>query len=65
VALFFGDFMISIDFSFESQYGLYSDALILEDNHTFTDQEIENMKQQRFNNYLNLFIEVPVVEVIE
>ena len=57
--------MISIDFSFESQYGLYSDALILEDNHTFTDQEIENMKQQRFNNYLNLFIEVPVVEVIE
>ena len=57
--------MISIDFSFESQYGLYSDALILEDNHTFTDQEIENMKQQRFNNYLSLFIEVPVVEVIE
>jgi hypothetical protein len=47
--------MISIDFSFDSQYGLYSDALILEDDHTFTDQEIEDMKQQRFNKYLSIF----------
>lgn len=50
--------MIIIDFSFESPYGLYSDALLLEDDNVFTDQEIEDMKQQRFNNYLSLF-EVP------
>lgn len=48
--------MISIDFSFETQYGLYSDALTLEDDHTFTDQELEDMKQQRFNNWLSIVV---------
>jgi hypothetical protein len=60
--------MISIDFSFESPYGLYSDALILEDDHTFTDQEIEDMKQQRFNKYLSIFdiiITEPVADIEE
>jgi hypothetical protein len=47
--------MISIQFSFDSEYGAYSDTLWLEDNHTFTDQEIEDMKQKRFNNWLSLF----------
>ena len=47
--------MITIDFFFESSYGVYSDALILEDDHTFSDQEIEDMKQQRFTNWLSLF----------
>jgi len=47
--------MINFDFSFDSKYGGYSDSIWLEDDHTFTDQEIEDMKQQRFNRWLTLF----------
>ena len=54
--------MATITFSFETKYGVYSDALILEDNHNFTDQELETMKQQRLNNWLSL-IENPPVSV--
>lgn len=43
---------MKIDFSFETQYGRFADALHLEDNHTFTDIEIEAMKQQRLDNWL-------------
>ena len=48
--------MITINFTFESEYALFSDALTLEDDHTFTAQEIEDMKQQRFNTWLSLFM---------
>ena len=46
--------MIKIDFSFSSQYGTFSDALHLEDDHAFTDAEIEVMKQARFTKWLDL-----------
>ncbi len=51
--------MITINFTFESEYALFSDALNLEDDHTFTNQEIEDMKQQRFNTWLSLFTPGP------
>jgi hypothetical protein len=44
--------MIKIDFEFETKYGMYRDALYLDDNHSFTEQEIEAMKQQRVNNWI-------------
>jgi hypothetical protein len=44
--------MIKIDFSFESEYGTFVDALILSDDHTFTDVEIEAIKQQRLDNWI-------------
>ena len=44
--------MIKIDFSFSSQYGTFSDALYLPDDHAFTDVEIEAMKQARFDNWI-------------
>jgi hypothetical protein len=44
--------MVKIDFSFPSQYGTFSDALHLPDDNTFTDAEIEAMKQQRLDNWL-------------
>jgi hypothetical protein len=40
------------DFSFETQYGNFCDAIVLPDDHGFTDDEIEAMKQQRLNNWI-------------
>ena len=54
--------MIKLDFEFETQYGVYRDALYLEDNHTFIEQEIDAMKQQRVDNWIDI-IENPPAEV--
>jgi hypothetical protein len=43
---------MKINFSFSSQYGTFSDALYLPDDHAFTDVEIEAMKQARFDNWV-------------
>ena len=43
---------MKIDFEFDSQHGVFRDALHLPDDHTFTDAEIQEMKQQRFDNWL-------------
>jgi hypothetical protein len=43
---------MKIDFEFETKYGVYRDALYLDDNHNFTEQEIDAMKQQRVDNWL-------------
>ena len=49
--------MIKIDFTKNHTiYGTYSDALHLQDDHTFTDQEIESMKQERFDNWVSHII---------
>jgi hypothetical protein len=54
--------IMKIDFSFSSQYGTFSDALVLEDNHAFTDAEIEAIKQQRFDNWIAVITAPPVEE---
>lgn len=56
-----------IDFTKTSEDGIYSfsDALHLDDNHTFTEAEIEAMKQQRFDNWLAYILAPAVEEVIE
>ena len=41
-----------IDFSFDSQYGTFCDAIHLPDDHGLSDDEIEAMKQQRFDNWI-------------
>jgi hypothetical protein len=43
---------MKIDFSFDTQYGKFADALHLLDDHTLTDAEIEAMKQQRLDNWI-------------
>ena len=48
---------MKIDFSFDTQYGTFCDALVLPDNHTLTDDEIEAMKQQQLNNWLAIITE--------
>lgn len=44
--------MIKIDFSFDTKFGKFADALHLPDDHTMADAEIEAMKQQRLDNWL-------------
>lgn len=52
--------MIKIPFQFDTKYGTFSDALHLEDDHGLTDEQIEGLKAERLNNWINL-IEAPDV----
>jgi len=56
--------MIKIDFTFDTQHGIYRDALYLDDNHSFTEQEIESMKQERVDNWIAI-ITTPTEQVEE
>ena len=57
--------MIKIDFEFDTPHGMFRDALHLPDDHTFTDAEIQAMKQQRVDNWIAVVTAPPVEEVIE
>ena len=43
---------MTINFEFTTKYGVYKDALILPDDHTFTDQELIDMQNTRLDNWL-------------
>ena len=43
---------MEIRFSYETKYGMFSDALILADDHTFTESEITSMKEHRRDNWV-------------
>ena len=52
--------MIKIDFEIPNEkYGTYRDALYLPEDHGMTDEQIEAMKQERYNNWVNI-VENPV-----
>lgn len=57
--------MIKIDFQFETPYGKFADALYLPDDHTFTDAEIESMKQQRVDNWIAIVSAPPIETPVE
>ena len=44
--------MTKIDFEFDTLHGVFRDALHLPVDHTFTDAEIQAMKEQRRDNWL-------------
>ena len=51
--------MIKIDFSkTHDVYGTFADAIHLADDHTYTDDEIEAMKQQRFDAWVAHSVEM-------
>jgi len=54
---------MKIDFSFSSQYGTFSDALHLPDDHGLTQAEIDAMQQQRYDNWLAVITAPPTEEV--
>jgi hypothetical protein len=43
--------MIKIEFEFDSEHGVYRDAIVLPDDHTLIISEIESIKIQRFENW--------------
>jgi hypothetical protein len=43
---------MEIRFTYETKYGAFSDALILPDDHTFTESELTSMKEQRRDNWV-------------
>lgn len=43
--------MVKIEFEFDSEFGVYRDAIVLEDNHGLSDEQIESIKQQRIDNW--------------
>lgn len=55
---------MKIDFEFETQYGVFRDALHLADDHNFTPDQIEQMKQQRLDNWLAIVAAPPEPEVV-
>jgi len=55
--------MLKIDFEFDTPHGMFRDALHLLDDHTFTDEEIQAMKQQRVDNWIAVVTAPPVEEV--
>lgn len=52
--------MIKIDFKIDNGMYSFSDALHLPVDHTYTDQEIEAMKQARFDNWIAVLNAPPV-----
>lgn len=58
--------MIKIDFEITKDEYTYRDAIILPEDHSFTEAEIEEMKQQRFDNWYNIVTnptsEAPILE---
>ena len=56
---------MKIDFEFDTPHGVFRDALHLPNDHTFTDEEIQAMKQQRVDNWIAVVTAPPVEEVID
>lgn len=54
--------MIKIDFEFETLHGIYRDAITLPDDHTFSETDIEAMKQQRVDNWIAFMDNLPQPE---
>lgn len=55
--------MIKVDVEFDTPYGVFRDALHLPVDHTFTDAEIQAMKEQRRDSWLAV-VTTPSVEEI-
>jgi hypothetical protein len=53
---------MKIDFSFDTKYGTFCDALYFEDDSIPSDADIEAMKQQRLANWIAFIENPPKVE---
>lgn len=53
--------LMKIDFEFTTKFGVFRDALHLPDGHTFSDTDIQAMKQERLNNWLAI-VDAPPAE---
>jgi hypothetical protein len=44
--------MIKIDFEFETEFGVFRDALHLPEERVYSREEVEKLKTERLNNWL-------------
>lgn len=56
---------MKIDFEFQTDYGIFRDALYLPDDHGMTDDQIEAMKTKRRDNWIAIVSAPSVDEVSE
>lgn len=52
---------MKLDFEFQTEHGLFRDALHLADDHSFTEAEIESMKVERRDAWIAV-VTAPAVE---
>jgi hypothetical protein len=56
--------MQQIIFEFQTEYGMFRDALHLPLDHTFTPEQIAVMKQERVDNWIAMITAPPVEEEV-
>lgn len=54
--------MIQIVFEFQTQYGVFCDALYLPEGHDLSESQIDALKQERLNNWLAIVTPRPPEE---
>jgi hypothetical protein len=50
---------IKVEFEFQTEYGVYRDALYLADDHAYSEEEIDAMKQERVDNWIAVITAPP------
>lgn len=56
--------MVKIDFEFDTQHGVFRDALYLPKDHAYSEAEIQAMKEQRRDNWIAIVTAPSVEEVV-
>lgn len=56
---------MKIDFEFQTEHGLFRDALHLPDDHGLSDEQIEAMKAERRDNWIAVVTAPPADEVTD
>lgn len=55
---------MKIDFEFDTAHGVFRDALHLPDDHGYSDAELEQLKQQRVDNWIAVVTAPPEPEPV-
>lgn len=56
--------VVKIDFEFQTEHGLFRDALHLADDHGLSDEQIEAMKAERRDNWIAVVSAPPADEAV-
>jgi hypothetical protein len=54
--------MIKINFEYDTKYGVYRDAIHLPNDHTYTEEEINKIKLERVNAWIEIIENPPTPE---
>lgn len=54
---------MKIDFEFNTEYGVFRDAISFPDDDVLSDSEIEAIKQERLNNWI-VFVTTPTTDTV-